>query len=108
MTDGDLVRQILAGTTAAYGTLAGRWKRARSGRLSFAGRSRRCGGFGAGALLRGLRALPTLSEPEKFGPWLIGIAVRTCLDWLKSAKRTEVSLDVIGAGDDGVGDDHLR
>jgi RNA polymerase sigma-70 factor (ECF subfamily) len=45
------------------------------------------------ALLRGLRGLKTLAEAEKFGPWLIGIAVRTCLDWLKSSQRTEVSLE---------------
>jgi RNA polymerase sigma-70 factor (ECF subfamily) len=45
------------------------------------------------ALLRGLRALPTLADQEKFGHWLIGIAVRTCLDWLKSSQRTEVSLE---------------
>jgi RNA polymerase sigma-70 factor (ECF subfamily) len=49
------------------------------------------------AMLRGLRALPSLADAEKFGPWLIGIAVRTCLDWLKSAQRSEVSLDAIGA-----------
>ncbi len=56
-----------------------------------------------------MRALPTLTEPEKFGPWLIGIAVRTCLDWLKSAKRSEVSLDALGAfGDSGLAGERFR
>ena len=49
----------------------------------------------------GLRALPTLGDPEKFGAWLIGIAVRTCLDWLKSAKRSEVSLDLLAPDEGG-------
>jgi RNA polymerase sigma factor (sigma-70 family) len=52
------------------------------------------------ALLRGMRSLPTLAEPEKFGSWVIGIAVRTCLDWLKSPKRAEVSFDALGGAED--------
>jgi RNA polymerase sigma-70 factor (ECF subfamily) len=42
-----------------------------------------------------MRALPTLAEPEKFGSWVVGIAVRTCLDWLKSPKRGEVSFEAL-------------
>jgi len=100
MTDGELVRQTLAGTTSAYGALARRWS-ARVLAICHA----RVGPSAAEdlaqeALLRGLRALPTLSDPEKFGSWLMGIAVRTCLDWLKSAKRSEVSLDALGARGD--------
>src|SRR5258708_22049479 len=48
-------------------------------------------------LLRGLRALATLSDPDKFGPWLCGIAVRTCLDWLKASARSEVTLSALPA-----------
>src|SRR3954451_9131658 len=98
MTDGDLVRRVLAGTTAGpdgYGQLVRRWAprvlavcHARVGRSSAEDLAQE-------ALLRGLRALSTLADPEKFGPWLIGIAVRTCLDWLKSSQRTEVSLDAL-------------
>src|SRR5690349_13671655 len=98
MTDGELVRQTLAGTTAAYGTLARRWSarvlavcHARVGRSAAEDLAQE-------ALLRGLRALPTLADPERFGAWLVGIAVRTCLDWLKSSQRTEVSLDALDAG----------
>jgi RNA polymerase sigma-70 factor (ECF subfamily) len=100
MTDGELVRQTLAGTTSAYGALARRWSarilavcHARAGRTVAEDLAQE-------SLLRGLRALPTLTDPEKFGPWLIGIAVRTCLDWLKSAKRSEVSLNALGAEGD--------
>jgi RNA polymerase sigma-70 factor (ECF subfamily) len=94
-TDGELVHQARAGTPAAYGQLAQRWAprvlavcHARVGRAAAEDLAQE-------ALLRGLRSLPTLADDEKFGPWLVGIAVRTCLDWLKSAQRTEVSLDSI-------------
>lgn len=50
------------------------------------------------AFLRGYRALGTLTEPEKFGSWLYGIAVRACLDWLKAKERSQVSFDALGAG----------
>ena len=49
-------------------------------------------------LYRGFKALPTLTEPQKFGPWLCGIAVRTCLDWLKSKSRSEVSVAALDQG----------
>ena len=50
------------------------------------------------ALLRGLRALATLEDPAKFGPWLCGIASRVCLDWLKSGQARQVSLDAMSDG----------
>src|SRR5205085_500055 len=55
-------------------------------------------------LLRAYRGLRTLVEPDKFGPWLCGIAVRTCLDWLKSRDRTHVPFSVLvpNAGADQV------
>jgi RNA polymerase sigma factor (sigma-70 family) len=97
MTDGELVRRIVAGNTSDYGPLVQRWSarvlavcHARVGRSAAEDLAQE-------SLLRGLRSLATLSDPEKFGPWLIGIAVRTCLDWLKSAKRSEVSLDCLEA-----------
>src|SRR4051794_20373219 len=96
MTDGDLVRQARAGDVAAYGHLARRW----AARVLAVCHARTASADAAEdlaqeAMLRGLRALPTLAEPDKFGPWIVGIAVRTCLDWLKSPKRGEVSLDAM-------------
>jgi RNA polymerase sigma factor (sigma-70 family) len=102
MTDGQLVRQALAGATPAYETLVRRWA-ARVVGVCHArvGRAAAAEDLAQETLLRGLKALPTLAEPEKFGPWLCGIATRTCLDWLKKAERTEVSLNKTGASDDG-------
>ena len=85
VTDGELVRRARAGEPAAYGELAQRWAarvlavcHARVGRAGRAAAE----DLAQEALLRGLRSLATLAEPEKLGPGLVGIAVRTCLDWL--------------------------
>jgi RNA polymerase sigma-70 factor (ECF subfamily) len=45
-----------------------------------------------------LRAIGTLEEPAKFGPWLCGIASRLCLDWLKSGQARQLSLDAMSDG----------
>ena len=106
MTDAQLVRQTLDGAAAAYEALVRRHAaRVLAVCHSRVGRS----GSGVSAaedlaqetLLRGFKALPTLSEPEKFGPWLCGIATRTCLDWLKKSERTEVSLNQPPHGSNG-------
>ena len=99
MTDGQLVRQALGGAASAYEALVRRWT-ARVVGVCHArvGSAAAAEDLAQETLLRGLRALPTLAEPEKFGPWLCGIASRTCLDWLKRAERSEVSL---AAADDG-------
>jgi RNA polymerase sigma factor (sigma-70 family) len=99
MTDGQLVRQALSGTIPAYETLVRRWSARVLGVChARVGRAAAAEDLAQETLLRGLRALPTLSEPEKFGPWLCGIATRTCLDWLKKSERSEVSLG--GAADE--------
>jgi RNA polymerase sigma-70 factor (ECF subfamily) len=94
--DGDLVRQTMAGHTAAYEQLVRRW----SARVLAVCHSRVRSSAAAEdlaqeTLLRGFRGIKTLAEPERFGSWLCGIAVRTCLDWLKSSQRTEVSYDAL-------------
>jgi len=101
MTDGQLVRQALSSGAAApaYDALVRRWAARVLGVChARVGRAAAAEDLAQEALLRGLRALPTLTEPEKFGPWLCGIASRTCLDWLKRAERSDVSL---AAADDG-------
>ena len=95
-SDGEMVRRALAGDAGAYGQLARRWA-ARVLAVCHArtGDRHAAEDLAQEALLRGLRGLSTLADPDKFGPWLVGIAVRTCLDWLKSPRRGEVSLDGI-------------
>ena len=95
MSDADLVRQTLEGRTAAYGELARRWSasvlavcHAKVGRSHAEDLAQE-------SLLRGLRALATLAEPDKFGAWLRGIAVRVCLDWLKARQTHQVSFSAL-------------
>jgi RNA polymerase sigma-70 factor (ECF subfamily) len=92
-TDGELVRQAVAGRTGAYEQLVRRWS-ARVLALCHArvGNAAAAEDLAQETLLRGFRGLATLSDPDRFGSWLFGIAVRTCLDWFKSGQRSEVSL----------------
>lgn len=97
MSDGELVRQILAGRTEAYEELVRRW----AGRIAAVchakvGRAAQADDLAQETLLRGLRSLSTLVDPEKFGPWLCGIAARACLDWLKARERTTVPFSTLG------------
>jgi len=101
MTDGELVRQTLAGRLAAYAELVGRWSarvlavcRAHVGPVDIAE------DLAQEALVRGLQSLATLRDPEKFGPWLRGIALRACLDWRKAKQTSQKpfsSLDTAAA-----------
>src|SRR5258707_2200598 len=97
MSDEELVRQTLAGRTEAYAELVRRW----AGRITAlcharVGRADAADDLAQEALLRGFRALNSLAEPEKFGPWLCGIAQRASLDWLKSKERTQVAFSALG------------
>ncbi|HYE19000.1 MAG TPA: sigma-70 family RNA polymerase sigma factor [Tepidisphaeraceae bacterium] len=99
MTDGELVRQTLSGHAPAYAALARRYA-ARVVGVCHArvGRAAAAEDLAQEALVRGLEALRTLTDPEKFGPWVCGIASRACLDWLKRAERRNVSLDAAPDG----------
>jgi RNA polymerase sigma-70 factor (ECF subfamily) len=101
MSDAELVRQALAGRSEAYAELVRRWAprvlalcHARVGRADVAE------DLAQEALLRGYRALATLSQPERFGAWLHGIALRACLDWLKARERSTIPFSALGNGRD--------
>lgn len=106
MTDGELVRQAVQGVRAASEELARRWAarvlafcRARVNNLHTAE------DLAQEALLRGVRGLPSLAAPEKFGSWLCGIAVRVCLDWRKAKQTAQVPFSVLSpdaSGDEPV------
>lgn len=99
MSDGELVRLTLAGRTQAFEELVRRW----AGRITAlcharVGRADAAEDLAQEVFLRSFRALKTLAEPDKFGSWLCGIAVRTCLDWLKSKDRCHVPFSTLGQG----------
>lgn len=97
MSDAELVRQATAGRTEAYAELARRW----AGRVTAlcharVGNAHLADDLAQETLLRGLRALSSLSDPERFGPWLCGIALRICLDHCKSPKNKQVPFSALG------------
>jgi RNA polymerase sigma-70 factor (ECF subfamily) len=99
MDDADLVRQVLAGNTDAYADLALRWTsrvtalcHARLARADLAEE------LAQETLVRGFEELPSLADPARFGPWLTGIAVNTCRDWLKSHQNRPVHFSALPNG----------
>lgn len=90
-SDAELVRQTRAGRTQAFEQLVHRW----TGRIVALCHARVrqahvAEELGQEALLRGFRNLHTLNDPERFGSWLCGIALRACLDWLKSPQNRPI------------------
>ena len=98
-SDAELVRQTCAGRTEAYTELVRRWA-ARVTALCHArvGRAHVADDCAQEALLRGFRSLNTLHDPERFGPWLCGIAARASLDWLKARQNAQVPFSALGPG----------
>lgn len=91
MSDAELVRQALAGRPEAFAELVRRW----AGRITAlcharVGCAAAADDLAQDALLRAFRALGSLDEPAKFGPWLCQIAQRTCLNWLKARKKGQI------------------
>src|SRR5437016_1628697 len=88
MTDGELVRQARAGRMPALAELTRRWA-SRVLALCHARvrQADQAEDLAQESLLRGLRGLASLADPEKFGPWLCGIAHRVCLTWHRRRPR---------------------
>jgi RNA polymerase sigma-70 factor, ECF subfamily len=96
-SDAELVRQTCAGRIEAYTELVRRWT-ARITALCHA-RVRRAhvaDDLAQDTLLRGFKSLHTLHDPERFGAWLCGIALRICLDWLKAKKNAQIPFSALG------------
>jgi len=98
MSDADLVQQARAGRTEAYAELVRRW----AGRITAlcharVGRGGAADDLAQETLLRGFRSLHTLADPDRFGAWLCGIALRACRDWLKSRQNAQIPFSVLDA-----------
>ena len=117
MSDGELVRQVLAGRTQEYAELVRRWTRHIAAVChARVGQAGPVADLTQDSLLRGFRSLHTLAEPDKFGPWLCGIALRACLAWrrrhdLESRAFSDVGGDfdpAAGPGRDPAHDEDIR
>jgi len=95
--DADLVQDTLEGSNSAFEELVRRWTpRVLAVCHARVGRAGAAEDLTQETLLRAFRALRTLSEPARFGAWLRGIAVRVCLDWLKSPERKVIQFSSLG------------
>jgi RNA polymerase sigma factor (sigma-70 family) len=99
MDDAALVRQVIGGNKEAYGDLVLRW----AGRITAlcharVGRPDLAEELAQETLVRGFEELPSLANPSRFGPWLAGIAVNTCRDWLTSRQNGQVHFSALPAG----------
>jgi RNA polymerase sigma-70 factor, ECF subfamily len=101
-SDSDLVRLAQGGERTAYEELVRRWSARVLAVCHAKVRSAHTAEeLAQEALLRGLRAIATLEDPAKFGPWLCGIASKVSLDWLKCGQARQVSLDAMSDGKAG-------
>jgi len=96
MTDGELVRRAQAGQSEALTELIHRW----AGKVLALchvqlRRPEVAQDLAQETLLKGIKNLGTLKQPEQFGPWLRSIAKRACLDWLKAKAQTTVPFSVL-------------
>ena len=96
MSDGELVRRVVAGETAAYGELARPWfyriLAYCQSRLPFRD-LQEAEDLTQEVLIRGFGSLGSLAEPAQFGPWLRGIARHVCADWGRDRKRIPQQID---------------
>lgn len=105
MTDGELVRRVVAGDTAAYGELARRWFCRILALCQSRVFSTDAEDLAQETLLRGYVNLSTLADPELFGPWVRRIAANICTDWRRShlgqRRATDCPLELAAAPDAG-------
>jgi RNA polymerase sigma-70 factor (ECF subfamily) len=91
MDDAELVRRVLAGDTDAYATLVDSYAgRVRALCLALVHRPVEAEDLASEAFYRGLRDLPSLQQPTRFGPWLLAIARNACRDWQKDRENAQM------------------
>jgi RNA polymerase sigma-70 factor (ECF subfamily) len=90
LSEEELVRAAIAGDTAAYGILYDRF--APLVRAVCHDHTRNLADaqdLAQDVFLRAYQRLGELRKPESFGPWIIGIAKRRCLEWRRQIVRDD-------------------
>jgi RNA polymerase sigma-70 factor (ECF subfamily) len=83
-----LVRATLAGDAGAFGRLYDRYAPVvRAACYDATGDLAQAQDLGQDAFLRAYDKLPLLSRPDRFGPWLVGIARHVCREWRRGRAR---------------------
>ena len=90
MTDGELVRRARSGEARALAELMNRWAPRALALCHVQANRQAAPDLAQESLLRAIRNLPQLKEPEHFGAWLRGIVKRVCFDWLDTKRRAMI------------------
>lgn len=92
--DAELVAQVLAGDTDAFGRLIAPYERAAvSTAYRLLGNSDDARDVVQEAFLRAYRSLARLQDPTRFGPWLLRIVSNLSLNARRSRKSASFTLD---------------
>jgi RNA polymerase sigma-70 factor (ECF subfamily) len=96
MTDGDLVRRAMQGDADSLGELVRSWSaRVLAFCLARCRNRHLAEDLAQETLLRAFRNLATLEDPDRFGPWIRGIALRAFLDWRKARQTSQVPFSTL-------------
>jgi RNA polymerase sigma-70 factor (ECF subfamily) len=93
-TDGELVRETLAGSWSCFGELVARYRDAVCGiAYHHLGDFEEAQDAAQETFVRAYPRLRQLREPEKFGPWLRKIATTVCADMMRKRGDRPLSLE---------------
>ena len=99
MTDAELVRQTRQGQSSAFEALVRRWSARLIGYVRAKVKQPEIAeDIAQETFLKAYRSMDSLAEPSKFGSWLLSIAHRASLDWLKAKARGELRFGDMNEG----------
>jgi RNA polymerase sigma-70 factor (ECF subfamily) len=111
LIDAELVRRCLGGDTKGFDELISRYqRRAVSVAYRLLGNSHDALEVCQDAFLRAYRALETLQDPERFGPWLMRTVSNLSLNFRRSRRRSNaIPVDdcLQSGGEEGIGSDWM-
>jgi RNA polymerase sigma-70 factor (ECF subfamily) len=97
MDDAELVRQVVGGDAQAFaGLLERHGPRVLALCRAWVPRSEDARDLAHEAFYRALRDLAALQQPERFAPWLVGIARNVCSDWRRDRENQQVPFSAFG------------
>lgn len=95
MTDAELVRRARTGEGQALAELMSRWAPKALALCHVHANREAAADLAQESLLRSLKNLSQLKNPEYFGPWLRSIVKRTCFDWLSAKRRAMIPFSAL-------------
>jgi RNA polymerase sigma-70 factor (ECF subfamily) len=96
-TDAQVVRDVLSGDRDAYRLVVRRYGDVLHGHaLHMTGSSDEAADLVQRAFVKGFRKLSSCREPDRVGAWLFRIVANLCKDHVRSPRREDVSMTVVG------------